>query len=102
APLPVGGSAGTQISYDRACEVIVKTFADFSPDFGDFAKLAIEKCWIEAENRPGKRQGGFCTGFPTNKESRIFMTYVGTSDNMSTLAHELGHAYHSYVLKDQP
>ncbi|MEX1230441.1 MAG: M3 family oligoendopeptidase [Planctomycetaceae bacterium] len=102
APLPVGGTGGSQISYDRACELIMKTFTDFSPDFGEFAKLAIEKRWIEAENRPGKRQGGFCTGFPTNKQSRIFMTYVGTSDNMSTLAHELGHAYHSYVLKDQP
>ncbi|MDA1210878.1 MAG: M3 family oligoendopeptidase [Planctomycetota bacterium] len=102
APLPVGGGGGSQISYDKACDLIIKTFTDFSSDFGEFARLAIEKHWIEAENRAGKRQGGFCTGFPTNKESRIFMTYVGTSDNMSTLAHELGHAYHSYVLRDEP
>lgn len=102
APLPVGGGSDSHISYDKACDLIIKTFTDFSPDFGDFAKRAIEKRWIEAENRPGKRQGGFCTGFPTNKESRIFMTFVGTTDNMSTLAHELGHAYHSFVLKDQP
>ncbi|MCI0704764.1 MAG: M3 family metallopeptidase, partial [Planctomycetia bacterium] len=57
---------------------------------------------IEAENRPGKRQGGFCTSFPTAKQSRIFMTYTDSADSMSTLAHELGHAYHSWVLRDEP
>ncbi|MFN0197322.1 MAG: M3 family oligoendopeptidase [Planctomycetaceae bacterium] len=102
APLPFGGLKGNQISYDAACDLIMKTFHDFSPDFGDFARMAIADRWIEAENRSGKRQGGFCTGFPSKKASRIFMTYVGSSDNMSTLAHELGHAYHSYVLKDRP
>src|SRR5207237_9943615 len=58
--------------------------------------------WVEAENRSGKRQGAFCTGFPTKGESRVFMTFTDTHDNVATLAHELGHAYHSWVLKEQP
>jgi oligoendopeptidase F len=57
---------------------------------------------VEVENRAGKRQGGFCTSFPTARESRIFMTFTNSSDSMSTLAHELGHAYHSHVLREQP
>jgi len=69
---------------------------------GSFARRALEGGWIEAENRPGKRQGGFCTTFPTARESRIFLTFTDTADGVSTLAHELGHAYHAYVLKDQP
>jgi oligoendopeptidase F len=102
APLPRGPGQNAQITYDDACDTIVSTFTAFSPHLGEFAQRAIADRWIEVENRPGKRQGGFCTGFPTRQQSRIFMTYTNSADSMSTLAHELGHAYHSYVLKDQP
>ncbi|MEX2286968.1 MAG: M3 family oligoendopeptidase [Planctomycetaceae bacterium] len=104
APLPqtaaIAGAA--TISYDEACETIVKTFNVFSSELGDYARRALTGAWVESENRAGKRQGGFCTGFPTKKQSRIFMTYTDTPDGMSTLAHELGHGYHSYVLREQP
>jgi len=100
APLGVGTS--TEIPYEEACETIISTFTDFSPEFGEFASMALKQGWIEAEDRSGKRQGGFCTGFPSQKVSRIFMTYTNSADSVSTLAHELGHAYHSYVLKDKP
>jgi len=102
APLPKGPGENSQITYDAACDTIVSTFSAFSPHMGDFAQRAISERWIEVENRGGKRQGGFCTGFPTRQQSRIFMTYTNSADSMSTLAHELGHAYHSYVLKEQP
>lgn len=102
APLPVSGGDSAELTYDRACELTVNSFAEFSPDLRDFAEKALRERWIEAENRPGKRQGGFCTSFPVQKQSRIFMTFTNSADSMSTLAHELGHAYHSYVLKDAP
>lgn len=101
APVGAAGAAGKELPYDDACRLVIRTFSEFSDELGGFAKTAIEKRWIEVENRPGKRQGGFCTGFPTKKQSRIFMTYTNSPDSMSTLAHELGHAYHSYVLRDQ-
>lgn len=104
AAYPVAKPAGKseEIPYDEAISRIVQTFTGFSPDFGEFATMAAAKRWVEAENRSGKRQGGFCTGFPGKGESRIFMTYTNSEDSMSTLAHELGHAYHSWVLRDQP
>ncbi|HEX6984892.1 MAG TPA: M3 family oligoendopeptidase, partial [Planctomycetaceae bacterium] len=102
APLPAGDTPAAKLPYDEACETVVRTFGDFSPEFGGFAAAALRDRWVEVENRPGKRQGGFCTGFPTAKQSRIFMTYTDSADSMSTLAHELGHAYHSHVLKDEP
>jgi len=103
APLPVtGASPSAELSYDAACTQVIESFSRFSPEFGEFARSAIEQRWIEVEDRPGKRQGGFCTWFPQKQESRIFMTYTNTPDSMSTLAHELGHAYHSHVLKDRP
>ena len=91
-----------ELPYDDACDIVIRTFREFSPDFGDFAERAIRDHWIEVENRAGKRQGGFCTGLPTKQQSRIFMTYTNSADSMSTLAHELGHAYHSHVLWDRP
>jgi oligoendopeptidase F len=104
APLPATDCSSNRekLSYDEACRRIIESFSGFSPEFGDFAKTALEQNWVEAEDRPGKRQGGFCTGFPTIRQSRIFMTYTNTTDSMSTLAHELGHAYHSYILRKRP
>jgi pepF/M3 family oligoendopeptidase len=104
APLPGTDEPGQspEISYDAGAELVVRTFSAFSPDLGDFAKMALSSGWVEAENRSGKRQGAFCTGFATKKQSRVFMTFTNTHDNVSTLAHELGHAYHSWVLRNEP
>lgn len=102
APWPSSSGDSDELHYDDACDTVIRTFREFSPDFGDFAERAIRERWIEVENRAGKRQGGFCTGLPTKQQSRIFMTYTNSADSMSTLAHELGHAYHSHVLWDRP
>jgi pepF/M3 family oligoendopeptidase len=103
APLPQASQiGGEKLSYDEACGHVLETFNGFTADFGSFAESALSKRWIEVENRAGKRQGGFCTSFPTARESRIFMTYTDSADSMSTLAHELGHAYHSHVLRNRP
>lgn len=98
APLPVEGDA--TISYEDACDLIIKHFKPLSPKLATFTEGALRDGWIEAEDRAGKRPGGFCTSFPLTKQSRIFMTYDGTMANVATLAHELGHAYHSHCLKD--
>ncbi|MFC5405654.1 M3 family oligoendopeptidase [Cohnella soli] len=91
-----------KIPYAEAAEVIKDAFSQFSPNMVDLARTAFEDHWIEAEDRPGKRPGGFCTHFPLSKASRIFMTYSGTPGNVSTLAHELGHAYHDAMVKEMP
>ncbi|GIP40794.1 oligoendopeptidase [Paenibacillus sp. J31TS4] len=96
------GSADLTFTYDEGAKIIVQQFRRFSPKMADFAEMAFEKGWIEAEDRPGKRPGGFCTSFPVSEETRIFMTYGGTADNVSTLAHELGHGFHQHVMTDLP
>ncbi|MCI3920025.1 M3 family oligoendopeptidase [Paenibacillus sp. TRM 82003] len=99
APL---GKAGAKLSYNEGAALIVDQFRRFGPRMADFAELAFQSRWIEAEDRAGKRPGGFCTTFPLQRESRIFMTYEGSMNNVSTLAHELGHAFHTQVMFDQP
>ncbi|HLR41356.1 MAG TPA: M3 family oligoendopeptidase, partial [Virgibacillus sp.] len=86
--------------YTEGANFILEHFRKFSPKLADFTQMAFEKRWIEAENRAGKRPGGFCTSFPDSEQTRIFMTYSGTSSNIATLAHELGHAYHQHVMND--
>ncbi|TYP71794.1 M3 family oligoendopeptidase [Paenibacillus methanolicus] len=97
APL---GSASRTVSYDEGAALILDSFRKFSADLADFSEMAFKDGWIEAEDRAGKRPGGFCTSFPLSGQTRIFMTYSGTMNNISTLAHELGHAYHQHVLND--
>lgn len=96
------GQGSIHYSYDEGAQLIVEQFRCFSPKMADFAVKAFENGWIEAEDRPGKRPGGFCTSFPISEETRIFMTYAGTASNVSTLAHELGHGYHQHVMNDLP
>ncbi|MCK6076321.1 M3 family oligoendopeptidase [Paenibacillus silvae] len=98
---PVGKSVG-KVTYDEAALTIVEQFARFSPKLSSFAEMAFEKRWIEAEDRPGKRPGGFCTSLPLSKATRIFMTFSGTASNVSTLAHELGHGYHQHIMEELP
>ncbi|WP_018923245.1 M3 family oligoendopeptidase [Salsuginibacillus kocurii] len=92
----------TTVPFEKAADQIVSQFREVSPKLADFAAKAFENRWIEAENRNGKRPGGFCTTFPISDETRIFMTYSGTPSNVQTLAHELGHAYHQHAMKGLP
>lgn len=102
APVILGELQEKTFSFDDAAEFILKNFEKFSPKMAQFSKKAFENSWIEAEDRPGKRPGGYCTSLPENQESRIFMTFGGSINEVSTLAHELGHAFHSSVLWELP
>ncbi|MEG0254827.1 M3 family oligoendopeptidase [Vagococcus sp.] len=102
APIILGSFEEKRYTFDEAAEFIVENFNKFSPKMATFAQMAFDNSWIEAEDRPGKRPGGYCTSLPENKESRIFMTYGESINEVSTLAHELGHAFHSHVMWDLP
>ena len=98
---PVGESV-KNYSYAEAAEVVIDKTGELNQDIGDFCKLAVDKHWIEAENRSGKRAGAYCTRLPLLREPRIFMTYNGSFSGLLTLAHELGHGYHGWVMRDLP
>ncbi|QDG49759.1 M3 family oligoendopeptidase [Persicimonas caeni] len=97
---PVGETSDEKISYEQAQRFIVDQVSDFSERMSGFYQQALADQWVEAEDRPGKAQGGFCTGFPVSGQVRIFMTFGGTPGGVQTLAHELGHAYHGWLMRD--
>jgi len=81
--------------FEEARDFIHENFGKFSPDLAAFAKRAFDNNWIDAEQREGKRGGAFCMEVQGVKESRILANFDGSFDQVSTLAHELGHAFHN-------
>jgi len=96
------GRVSSAWSYDYAANFIVTQLGRFSRKMADLARQAFERRWIEAEDRPGKRPGGFCAWLPATAESRIFLTFDNSIGTASTIAHELGHAYHHAALDGKP
>jgi oligoendopeptidase F len=101
APLPTGDRPSTW-SWDEAAGLVADAFGGFHPKLADFAREAVLGRWIDALPREGRRPGGFCTELPRSNESRIFMTFTGSLEHASVLAHELGHAFHNRVLAGVP
>lgn len=97
---PVGVGPTEKVSYEAAQEFIVEQVGKFSQPMADFCKHAFVEQWVEVEDRSGKAQGGYCTTLPVSKQIRIFMTFGGTASGVQTLAHELGHGYHGWVMRN--
>jgi pepF/M3 family oligoendopeptidase len=98
APVGAGARAWT---YDEASTFIVEQFGSYSQRMSDFAARAFREHWIDAEPRPGKRDGAFCMAL-RGEESRILSNYQPGFKSVLTLAHELGHGYHNLNLARRP
>lgn len=88
-------------TFEEARDYIVKEFTSFSPVMGDFARNAFDKNWIDARVHPGKVGGAYCQDFYVQKESRVLSNFTGAFIDIITLAHELGHAFHFFCIKDK-
>lgn len=99
APSPIANESKA-LSFDQGFQQIKNSFGDVDPSLADFVQMMRDKNWIESRVMPNKTTGAYCTGFTRSKSPRVYMTYMGSSSDVSTLAHELGHAYHSWVMKD--
>ena len=93
---PVGASSRAW-EWDDATAFVVGRFNGYAPRMGALAARAFAERWIDAEPRPGKRDGAFCMPL-RGEESRILANFKPAFAGMSTLAHELGHAYHNLNL----
>ena len=95
APL---GETSRRYTWPEAEDVIRTNFRAFSNRMADFADTSFREKWIDAEPRFAKEGGAYCTSMRPG-ESRVFMNFDGSANGVSTLAHELGHAYHNLNLK---
>jgi len=91
------GSESPAWAFEDGRAFILEQFGGFSQRLRRLAERAFDERWIDAEPRPGKRDGGFCMRVKGD-QSRIMVNYSASYDGMSTIAHELGHAYHNLNL----
>jgi len=98
---PLNLSQESPRSWDEAVAMVSAAFTRAYPALSRFFQQElIGKNWIDWEPRDGKRPGGFCTSSMLSKESRIFMTYSQALGDVLTLAHESGHAYHGFLMRE--
>ena len=98
APLDLPDEKGP--SWQEGKTTVQAAFRDAYPGLGRFLRDMFDRNWFEWEPRKGKRPGGFCTTSLLTGESRVFMTYNNTLGDVATLAHEVGHAFHSHAMRD--
>ncbi|MDC7232650.1 MAG: M3 family oligoendopeptidase [Spirochaetales bacterium] len=99
APLP---GQSEPWSWEKARQFIIRHFGSLSPEYAAFGKMCFDRKWIDAPPREGKVGGAYCIGFPEIRESRVLTNFTGSFNDVSTIAHELGHAWHYEVLKETP
>ncbi|MGY3901957.1 M3 family oligoendopeptidase [Aeromonas lusitana] len=100
APPPATSSVAINLA--QALTLVADAFGSFDPEMGAFVHQMAERGWIDANPSEHRRSGAYSTEYAHPAEPRVFMTFEGTLDNVITLAHELGHAWHSWVLRELP
>ncbi|MBR6767075.1 MAG: M3 family oligoendopeptidase [Clostridia bacterium] len=98
---PMGG-ADKVYTPEEARKLMVDVLGAFSPRMGHMIDRAFDERWIDLFPREGKRGGAFCSGMPPLGISYVLTNYEGSYSSVSTLAHELGHAYHNECMRDVP
>lgn len=91
---PIGAS-GKTFEYDHAVRMVLDAFEQFDAQFSQRALQVFEDGHIDSQVRKGKRSGAFCATITPQLTPWVLMNYQGHSDDVATLAHELGHAIHS-------
>jgi len=96
---PIAAST-KEFSLGNATEIIMDSFETFDPRFASLAMKVINEKHVDSQVRKGKRSGAFCATINPELTPWVLTNYQGHSDDVATLAHELGHAIHSLLAAD--
>jgi oligoendopeptidase F len=100
---PVVKDVDLQYSFEEARELVVDAVKPLGKDYCTVIERAFKGRWIDVYPTPGKRAGAYSNGGVYDVHPYILLNYNGRYDDVSTLAHELGHTMHSYYSnKNQP
>ncbi len=93
---PIGD---TQVTYslEEGVTLVLDSLSRFSPTLADHARRVLDEGHLDSEVRKGKYGGAFCFGVLPGLTPWVLVNYNGRYDDVSTLAHELGHAVHALM-----
>jgi oligoendopeptidase F len=92
--------AEKQFEFGAAVDLVLASYRDFSPTLADHAQRIFVENHIDAELRPGKRGGAFCSSPLPKIAPWVLVNFAGRARDVATLAHELGHAVHALMAQD--
>jgi len=87
-------------SFQEAADLTFEAFERFDPKFARLAKRVFDEGHVDSEVRKGKMGGAFCSTLGPDLTPWVMLNYQGKSDDVSTMAHELGHAIHSMMAEE--
>ncbi|HEX4621785.1 MAG TPA: M3 family metallopeptidase, partial [Myxococcaceae bacterium] len=90
-----------KVPFEEGRRLVLDAFGAFEPRFASIAQEFFEKRWIDVLPRPGKRDGAFCSGMLPSLHPYVFLNYNERLEDVSTIAHELGHGIHFYLSRKQ-
>jgi len=102
APIAAPGYVPKVYTIEEAREKLILEMSKFTPDMGAFIDHAFENRWIDVYPREGKGGGAFCAELHHLDQSRVLTNFAGSFSDVSTLAHELGHAWHNRCMAGLP
>ena len=94
------GKLPSGYSVEDSRELLVNSFAKLHPPIAEMMDQAYENNWIDFYPRENKVGGAFCANLAIIRQSRILSNFDGSFSSISTLAHELGHAYHGLRIEE--
>ena len=92
--------ADVDIPWEQGLTLVFDSFEKFSPVLAQEARTCFEAGHVDAEIRPGKRGGAFCAGILPELPPYVMLNYSGKARDVSTVAHELGHAVHARLARE--
>jgi oligoendopeptidase F len=102
APLSIKASDQKRFTYGKATDTVLKTFEHFHPKFREFAEKVFNEQHVDSEIRKSKLGGAFCSSISPKMTPYVLLNFDGKSRDVSTMAHEFGHAIHSMTASDKP
>jgi len=84
-------------SYSDAVKMVFDSFYRFNPSFSNYAQKVFQENHLDSEIRKGKRSGAFCWTVTPKITPWVLLNFQGRVDDVTTMAHELGHAIHSML-----
>jgi len=99
---PISNSNIAKFTFKNAAKVVLDTFHKFDPRFGTYTERLFRENHIDSEIRNGKSGGAFCYTVSPQRTPYVLLNFDGMMRDVSTMAHEFGHAVHSMLASNKP